>query len=86
MKLLQNILLLSVLMGILSSCGQTGELYMPKEDVVESDEGKAGDIDPSKPATAEIHTTSEIVNSGDGENFVNSKSDTSSAAGGNPDF
>jgi len=86
MKLLQKLLLLAVILGFLSACGQTGELYMPKQDVAEADEDKSGDMDPSKPDTAEIKTSSSLIDSGDGENFTNSASDASSAAGGNPDF
>jgi predicted small lipoprotein YifL len=86
MKLLQKILLLAVILGFLSACGQTGDLYMPKKDDVATDEGKSGDIDPSNPDKAEIQTTSSLVDSGEGTNFTNSKSDASSAAGGNPNF
>ncbi|MFC4892446.1 hypothetical protein ACFPDQ_05215, partial [Pseudofrancisella aestuarii] len=41
-------------------------------------------LDPSKPSQAELHTTSELIDTGDDFQFNSKNIDSSSQAGGNP--
>ncbi len=81
----------------LTSCGQTGPLYLPEavnlpsgSTLLESDSSIASgstqkvDNDPSKPNTSSDRHANELVDSGDNFNFNQNIQDSSNAGGTTP--
>jgi predicted small lipoprotein YifL len=84
----------SVIALALSSCGQTGDLYLPKKEVVSSgstiatsgstiakkDSGKV-DNDPTPPVRSSDPQATELIASGDGSGFQQNIVDSAGAGG-----
>lgn len=78
---------LSIIALALSSCGQTGELYLPKKEVVSSGSTIAKkdnvkvDNDPTSPVRSSDPQATELIDSGDVSGFQQNIMNSAGAGG-----
>ncbi|AXA34379.1 LPS translocon maturation chaperone LptM [Francisella adeliensis] len=85
---------LSIIALALSSCGQTGDLYLPKKEVVSSGSTIAAsgstiakkdtvkvDNDPTSPVRSSDPQATELIDSGDGSGFQQNIMNSAGAGG-----